>query len=70
MDSSKPALFAKHTTQSFDIRFVYSLLTAYQPPFFKSHRWMRRKPGGWSISPWFMAQSGAPLQVKVSTGGS
>jgi len=63
-------LHASYGSQPFDIRFVYSLLTVYQSPYFKSQKGlMGRVLGGWSISPLFTAQSGAPLQVNVATGG-
>jgi hypothetical protein len=62
-------LHASYGTQPFDIRFIYSLLTVYQSPYFKSQKgWMGRVLGGWAISPLFTAQSGAPLEVNVSTG--
>jgi hypothetical protein len=64
-------MHASYGTQPFDIRFVYSLLTVYQPPYFKSQSgWKGRVLGGWSISPLFMAQSGSPLQVNVGTGSN
>jgi hypothetical protein len=64
-------LHASYGTQPFDIRFVYSQLMVYQVPFFKSQRGaLGRVLGGWSISPLFTAQSGAPLQVNVGTGSN
>ena len=64
-------LHASYGTQPFDIRFVYSQLMVYQLPGFKSQRGMvGRLLGGWSISPLFTAQSGAPLQVNVGTGSN
>lgn len=64
-------LHASYGPQPFDIRFVYSLLTVYQPPVFKSQRGiLGHLLGGWSISPLFTAQSGAPLQVNVGTGSN
>jgi hypothetical protein len=64
-------LHASYGPQPFDIRFVYSLLAVYQPPVFKSQKGLAgRLLGGWSISPLFTAQSGAPLQVNVSTGSN
>jgi hypothetical protein len=61
---------ASYGPQPFDIRFVYSLLMVYQPPYFKSQKGWGRLLGGWSISPLFTAQSGAPLQVNVGTGSN
>jgi len=64
-------MHASYGPQPFDIRFVYSLLTVYQPPYFKSQSsWKGRLLGGWSISPLFVAQSGSPLQVNVGTGSN
>ncbi|MBV8842871.1 MAG: carboxypeptidase regulatory-like domain-containing protein [Bryobacterales bacterium] len=61
---------ASYGTQPFDIRFVYSLMMVYQPQFWKGQKGWGRALGGWSISPLFMAQSGAPLQVNVGTGSN
>jgi len=62
-------LHASYGSQPFDIRFIYSLLTLYQPPYLKSQKGLLgRVLGGWTISPLFTAQSGAPLQVNVATG--
>ncbi|PWU09169.1 MAG: carboxypeptidase regulatory-like domain-containing protein, partial [Terriglobia bacterium] len=64
-------LHASYGTQPFDIRFVYSQLMVYQSPFLKGQRGaLGRLLGGWSISPLFTAQSGAPLQVNVGTGSN
>ena len=64
-------MHASYGPQPFDIRFVYSLLTVYQSPYFKSQKGLLgRLLGGWSISPLFTAQSGAPLQVNVGTGAN
>ncbi|MBV9613798.1 MAG: hypothetical protein JO091_15090, partial [Acidobacteriaceae bacterium] len=57
--------------QPFDIKFVYSLLMLYQPPFYKNQKGLvGRVLGGWSISPLFTAQSGAPLEISVDTGSN
>jgi hypothetical protein len=64
-------LHASYGPQPFDIRFVYSQLMVYQSPLFRSQRGVAgRLLGGWSISPLFTAQSGAPLQVNVGTGSN
>lgn len=56
---------------AFDYKVVYSLLTLYQTPFFKSQQgFLGRILGGWSIAPVFTAQSGAPLQISVDTGSN
>ncbi len=47
--------------QPFDIKFVYSLLMLYQPPFFKDQKgFIGHVLGGWTIAPLFTAQSGLP----------
>jgi len=64
-------MHASYGTQPFDLRFVYSQLMVYQTPFFRSQKGVAgRVLGGWSISPLFTAQSGAPLQVNVGTGSN
>jgi hypothetical protein len=64
-------LHASYGPQPFDIRFVYNQLMVYQSPFFRDQRGITgRLLGGWSISPLFTAQSGAPLQVNVGTGSN
>jgi len=64
-------LHASDGTQPFDIRFVYSQLMVYQVPFLKNQKgFVGRVLGGWSISPLFTAQSGAPLEVNVLTGSN
>src|SRR5262249_42167830 len=43
----------------------------YQSPFFKTQKGvLGRVLGGWSIAPLFTAQSGAPLQISVTTGSN
>jgi hypothetical protein len=64
-------LHASYGPQPFDIRFVFSQLMVYQSPLFRSQRGVAgRLLGGWSISPLFTAQSGAPLEVNVGTGSN
>jgi hypothetical protein len=64
-------LHAAYGPQSFDVRFVYNMTILYQPPYFKNQRGvLGRVLGGWTIAPLFTAQSGAPLQVSVSTGAN
>jgi hypothetical protein len=64
-------LHASYGPQPFDIRFIYNQLMVYQSPFFKDQTGITgRLLGGWSISPLFTAQSGAPLQVNVGTGSN
>src|SRR5579871_6424714 len=64
-------LHASYGPQPFDIRFVYTQLMVYQLPVFKNQKGITgRLLGGWSLSPLFTAQSGAPLQVNVLTGSN
>src|SRR5258706_934246 len=64
-------LHAAYGPQSFDVRFVYNMTILYQSPFFKDQRGvLGRVLRGWTVAPLFTAQSGAPLQVSVSTGSN
>ncbi|MCU1259246.1 MAG: Cna domain protein [Bryobacterales bacterium] len=56
--------------QPFDIRFVYNLSMIYQPVFFKDNKVLHRILDGWNFAPLFTAQSGAPLEVNISGGGT
>jgi Carboxypeptidase regulatory-like domain len=48
--------------QNWDRKFVYNLVTVYNPPFFKGQEGvLGRLLGGWSISPIFATGSGLPL---------
>ena len=54
--------------QNFDRRFVYNLLTVYQPPFFKGQQgFAGHLLGGWTIAPIFTAGSGAPVYCNTQT---
>jgi hypothetical protein len=56
---------------AFDYKFVYSLLTLYQLPFFRGQQGIvGHILGGWSIAPILTAQSGAPLQISNDTGSN
>jgi hypothetical protein len=58
--------FGTYGVQPFDVKFTYSLLMLYQPPFFKSQKGLvGHILGGWSIAPLFTARSGLPLRVAV-----
>jgi hypothetical protein len=64
-------LHAAYGPQSFDIKFIYNQTILYQSPFFKTQKGvLGRVLGGWSIAPLFTAQSGAPLQISVTTGSN
>lgn len=61
---------ANYGPNSFDYKFVYNLAITYQPSIYKTqHGIMGHVVGGWTFSPIFTAQSGAPLQVSYSEGG-
>jgi hypothetical protein len=60
---------ANYGPNSFDTKFIYNMAVTYQPPFFRNQRGIAgRILGGWTISPLFTAQSGAPLAVIYSQG--
>ena len=62
--------FGTYGVQPFDVKFTYSLLMLYQPPFFKSQKGVvGHLLGGWSIAPLFTARSGNPLRLSTSTNG-
>jgi Carboxypeptidase regulatory-like domain len=64
-------LQAAYGPQSYDIRFVYSLLMVYNVPFLRGQKGIAgRALGGWSISPLFTAQSGVPLEVNIGSGSN
>jgi hypothetical protein len=57
--------------QPFDVKFVYSQMVLYQPPFFKDQKGIiGHVAGGWTIAPLFTAQSGFPMQLSVGTGSN
>ncbi|HEX4592690.1 MAG TPA: carboxypeptidase regulatory-like domain-containing protein [Bryobacteraceae bacterium] len=64
-------LHAAYGPQGFDYKFVFNTTLLYQSPFFKGQKGvLGRVLGGWSIAPLFTAQSGAPLQISVTTGSN
>jgi len=57
--------------QNFDIKFLFTSGWSYRPPFFRgTHGWKGRLLDGWSISPFLTAQSGFPIRVVYSEGGT
>ena len=55
--------------QNFDIKFLYNLAMYYQPPVFRNqHGFVGHVLGGWTVSPIFTAQSGAPIKLSYSEG--
>ncbi|HEV2690294.1 MAG TPA: carboxypeptidase regulatory-like domain-containing protein, partial [Bryobacteraceae bacterium] len=62
--------FGTYGVQPFDVKFTYSLLMLYQPPFFRSQKGIvGHLLGGWSIAPLFTARSGLPQRLSTSTNG-
>lgn len=63
-------LHAMYGPQPFDIPLVYNLSLIYQSRFFPGSGWKHNILDGWNFAPLFTAQSGAPLQVSISGGGT
>jgi hypothetical protein len=64
-------LHAAYGPQTFDIKFVYNMTLLYQSPFYREQKGvLGRVLGGWTVAPLFTAQSGAPLQISVTTGSN
>ncbi len=58
--------FGTYGTQPFDVKFTYSLLMLYQPPFYRSQKGLAgRVLGGWAIAPLFTARTGLPQRLSV-----
>jgi len=58
---------ANYGQQLFNYKYVYNLIMYYQPPFFKSQKGVvGHLLGGWTISPLFQAQSGAPIRASFA----
>jgi hypothetical protein len=63
-------LRGNYGSNGFDIKFIYNLGLTYRPDFFKSKKgWMGHLLNGWSVSPFFTAQSGSPTRVNWSGAG-
>lgn len=59
--------FGTYGTQPFDVKFTYSLLMLYQPPFYKAqHGVIGKVLGGWNIAPLFVARTGLPQRLSVN----
>ena len=60
---------AQYGPSSYDIRFIYNAALFYTPKYFTAQRGLvGHIAGGWTISPLFTAQSGAPISVTYSEG--
>jgi len=56
--------------QNFDRKFVYNLLTVYNPPFYKGQQGViGHLLGGWSFAPVLAIGSGAPVLCNLPGGG-
>ncbi len=61
---------ANYGTQLFDYKYVYNLVMYYQTPWYKSQRGIvGHLLGGWTVSPLFQAQSGAPVSAGYTEAG-
>jgi hypothetical protein len=61
---------ANYGPQSFDYKFVYNVIMYYQPQFFLNQKGiLGHLLGGWTISPLFTAQTGAPTAPGFTTTG-
>jgi hypothetical protein len=57
--------------QNFDIRVLFNAGLTYKPTMFHGmHGWKSRLLDGWSVSPFVTAQSGFPIRVTFSEGGT
>lgn len=64
-------MHANYGNQSFDYRYLFNIIMYYQPPWFKSQKGIvGHLLGGWTISPLFQAQSGAPLSASYTETGA
>lgn len=58
---------AAYGVDSFDYKFLYNFSMYYQPPVFRGQKGvLGHILGGWTFSPLFTAQSGAPVAVSYS----
>jgi hypothetical protein len=62
--------FGTYGVQPFDVKYTYSLLMLYQPPFFRTQKgFLGHILGGWSIAPLFTARSGLPVRIGTASNG-
>jgi hypothetical protein len=62
---------ASYGAQVFDYKFLFSSGWTYKPTFFRGrHGWQGKLLDGWSVSPFITAQSGLPIGVGYSEGGT
>ncbi len=63
-------LHSMYGPQPFDIPLVYNLSIVYSPKIFRGSGLLHNVLGGWTFAPLFTAQSGTPLEVNISGGGT
>jgi hypothetical protein len=62
---------ASYGPQVFDIKFLFNAGMSYRPAMLKGmHGWKGKLLDGWSISPFLTAQSGFPIGIGYSEGGT
>ena len=62
---------ASYGPQVFDIKFLFTSGWSYRPTFFHgAHGWKGKLLDGWSISPFVTAQSGFPIGIGYTEGGT
>jgi len=62
---------ASYGPQLFDIKYILTSGWSYRPTLFKgTHGWKRHVLDGWSISPFLTAQSGFPIGIGYTEGGT
>ncbi|HEY1950870.1 MAG TPA: carboxypeptidase-like regulatory domain-containing protein [Bryobacteraceae bacterium] len=63
-------LHSMYGAQPYDTPLVYNLSIVYTPPVFTKPGLLHSVLGGWTLAPLFTAQSGTPLEVNLSGGGT
>jgi hypothetical protein len=57
--------------QLFDVKYLFNAGISYRPSWFRgTHGWKSRLLDGWSVSPFLTMQSGFPIRVTYSEGGT
>ncbi len=62
---------ASYGPQVFDIKYILTAGLSYKPAWFRGrHGWQGKLLDGWSVSPFLTAQSGFPIGIGYSEGGT
>ena len=62
---------ASYGVQVFDYKFLFSSGFTYKPTLFRGRNgWQGKLLDGWSLSPFFTAQSGLPIGITYTEGGT